>query len=111
MPSRDEPDEVALTVEVVHDERTAKVSIIGEADITNLERFRGALDSIELDGEKGVEIQVSELKFIDVASLRQLTAFARHAKETGHDVTTSGATAIVRRAIRTLNLEDDVGLS
>jgi anti-anti-sigma regulatory factor len=86
-----------LRVETVDDENAAWVVIHGEADIANVDGLEAALGSVDLDGAKTVTLQVSDLAFVDIAALRQLTDFARRMKQDGRTVLTSGARPALQR--------------
>ena len=99
-----------LSVEAVHDENAASIIVQGEADIANVDHLEAALGSIELNGAKTVKLQVSELTFVDVAALRQLTAFARRMKQDGRTVLTSGAGLTLQRMALELDVQGELGL-
>ena len=87
-----------------------RICIRGEADISTLERLEAALDDVRLNGAKSVHLDLSELDFADAATLRRLTVFAIRAKETGHEVTTGGASPTLRTFAGLLGLGDHLGL-
>lgn len=100
-----------LVVETASSEIAARITLRGEADAANLEQLQAALSSIELDGQKVVHIDMSDLVFIDVPALRQLTLFAMQMRQDGHDVTTRGGHPLVHDVARILNVRDELGLS
>lgn len=111
MTSRSGPNEGRLSVETVGDEHAIRIILRGEADIGNLADLDIALTGIELDGTMQVQLHVSELAFLDVAALRQLTLFAQQLKETGYTVTTHGAQPMVDQLVRLVGVDDDLGLA
>jgi anti-anti-sigma factor len=100
-----------LHVKTAHSETGAWIVIQGEADAANLDELEAALASIELDGQKAVNLDLSELSFIDVAALRQLTSFAMRMRQSGHDVTTSGAQPLILEVASALKVQDTLGLA
>jgi anti-anti-sigma factor len=105
-----DPGDARLRVEAVHDENAAWITIHGEADIANVDQLEAALDSIPLDGAKTVKLQVSDLTFVDVAALRQLTTFTRRMKQSGRTVMTCGARPTLQRMALELDVQDELGL-
>lgn len=99
-----------LRVETITDEDTIRILIHGEADIANVNHLDAALTAIQLDGAKSVLLDVSDLDFFDVAALRRLLVFAQSMKQDGRDITTCGATPILRDVAHTLELQGDLGL-
>ena len=99
-----------LGVHVIADGTTASILLHGEADVASVESLKAALSSVELNGEASVHLQVAELHFCDASAMRQLTLFARQAKEAGRTVTMSGATPILHKMARLMNVEGDLGL-
>jgi anti-anti-sigma factor len=87
------------------------ICIRGDADISTLGQLDAALDSIVLDDHKAVCMDLSDLSFIDVTSLRRLTTFAMHLRQNGRDVMTEGAPPILRKVIEILPGQDQLGLA
>jgi anti-anti-sigma factor len=99
-----------LRVETTTDGETTRILIHGEVDIANVSQLDAALTGIQLNGTKSVQIDASDLTFLDVATLRCLTAFAHTVKQTGRDITTCGATPLLHDVARALELHDELGL-
>lgn len=100
-----------LTVVTEHHERGVRVRLHGTADVTTLQDLLAALAEVSLDGQRNVQIDVSNLDFIDVPALRRLVAFAAEARQSRHVVTTRGARPLLRRMTRVLEVDDDLALS
>lgn len=100
-----------LRVETVHREDAFWLVLRGEADIATLEQLEDALAHVELDRAKPVHLHLTDLDFADVATLRELTNFARQAKQAGHDIKTCGATPTLRKVALLLSLHQDLGIS
>lgn len=86
------------------------VILQGEADIATLEDLGTALDHVELDGAESVHLHVTALDFVDVATMRRLTLFARRAGRAGHSIMTCGANPTFRTLARLLGARADLGL-
>ena len=101
----------ALRVETVKDGHVLRVALHGESDFSKIHELDQALRNIELDGARLVHLDLTQLAFADVATIRRLAAFAGYAKRTGPDVTTCGARPIVRKVANLLRVQEDLGLS
>lgn len=104
-------DTHALHVETVKHDDAAWVIVQGEADLATLQELEVALTRIPLDDARVVHLHLDRLTFADVATLRQLTAFARTAKQSGRDIQTCGANPMIRKVARMLAVHEDLGLS
>ena len=111
MASRSDPDHPSIRVETIDEGQMVRVVLIGEADIANLDTLQAALAGVEPDGARAVQLHVSELAFVDIAALRALAAFAAQMKSTGRNVATFGATPVVEKVARILDVDDTLGLS
>jgi anti-anti-sigma factor len=100
-----------LHVKTANSENVAWIMIQGEADTANLEQLEAALTGIELNGQKTVHIDVSDLDFIDVPALRRLTSFAMQLRQSGHDVMTRGAPPLLQEVAHILNVRETLGLT
>ena len=99
-----------LSIETVDNDDAARIVIRGEADVANAHHLAAALDNISLDGAKNVKLQVSDLAFIDVSTLRHLTAFATRLREEGRTVETHGARPMLQRMVLELDVDGVFGL-
>lgn len=107
-----DPDDVnSLRIETATGEDIAWVTLQGEADLSTLRNLEAALEHLDLDGASAVHLHVTELDFADIATIRRLTAFAKRAKQTGHEVRTCGANPTLRKVARLLSVHDDLGLA
>lgn len=111
MTSRTDPDQGRLAVETHDEGNTTHIILRGEADDTNLADLETALAGIQPNGTHELQLEVSDLSFIDVAALRHLTLFARQMKETGREVKTRDAGPMLAQLIRLVGVEDDLGLA
>lgn len=111
MASRTDPDQPSIRVETIQTGNVVRIKLIGEADIANLDTLQAALAAVQPDGAEAVQLQLSGLAFADIAALRALASFAADLKTTGRNVTTRGATSVVEKAVRILDVDDELGLS
>jgi len=87
------------------------VSIDGEADLCTLDQLTRRLRDLDLGDGVHVQLELTQLRFADVATVRLLGCFARHAHHTGHQVTTQGAGNTFRKVALLLGVQDDLGLA
>ena len=97
-------------VETVEDEHVLRVVLHGECDFSRIDELEQALGSITLDGAQLVQLDLADLAFADVATVRRLAVFTGDAKRTGHDVMTIGAHQTLRQVADLLEARDDLGL-
>jgi anti-anti-sigma factor len=107
----DSPDGVRLGIETRQQDGVVTLVLLGEADIATVDRLEATLAQIEVDGVRAVHVDLTELDFADVATLRQLMLFARRARSNGHQVTTGGARPVLRKVAVLLGGEDTLGLA
>ncbi|MFL6081083.1 MAG: STAS domain-containing protein [Ornithinibacter sp.] len=86
------------------------VSIAGEVDLWTLDQLTRRLRDLDLDDGAHVRLELTRLRFADVAAVRVLAGFARHARDTGHPLTTQGAGNTLRKVASLLGVLDDLGL-
>jgi ABC-type transporter Mla MlaB component len=98
-------------VHSVTDEHVLRVVLHGESDVSTLHELDRALADVTLDGARLVHLDLADLAFADVATIRRLAAFTGDAKRAGHEVTTSGAHHTLRTVADLLHAQDDLGLS
>jgi anti-anti-sigma factor len=110
MDSRTDLRDLSLRVETVHEALATRIILIGEADIANVDALEAALAGVCLAGASQVQLQVSELAFADVATLRLLMAFARQTRRSGRQVVTLGAKPVLEKVARILGADADLGL-
>jgi anti-anti-sigma factor len=99
-----------LRIETLGDASAARIVLRGEVDAADVDQLKTALDNIQMDGARTVELDVSDLGFVDVAALRALTAFAHQVKRTGRTVVTRGAGPTLSRIAQVLGVNNDLGL-
>ena len=110
-PSTGTDDMHGLRIETVKRENVAWVILQGEGDIATLQQLEDALTRISLDDAESVHLHLDRLDFADVATVRQLTRFARSAKDAGRDLRTCGAQPAIRKVARLLAVHKELGLT
>jgi anti-anti-sigma regulatory factor len=103
-------DSSPLCIKILDRDDSAWVILQGEADIATLGDLEAALAHLELDDAKPVHLDVTELTFADVATIRRLAIFAQRARQAGHSVRTCGARPGLRKVANILRLQVDLAL-
>jgi anti-anti-sigma factor len=107
-----DPDDVhSLKIETIEGEDVAWVILQGEADIATLRDLEVALDQVELDDIECVHLDLSELRFADVSTIRGLAFFAKRVKQSGRNIEALGANPTLRMVARLCDTRDDLGLT
>ncbi len=99
-----------LRVETVTDGNVLRVALHGECDFSKVSYLDQTLRGLELDGSRLVYLDLSQLAFADVATIRHLAAFAGDTKRGGQDVATGGAHPTLRKVADLLQVHGELGL-
>ena len=86
-----------LSIDITTSAYAVWVTISGELDCSNHDQLNGALAGLSLAGVRHVHLQLSDLRFCDVAGMRQLLSFTRRTGLTGRRVSTHGTSRTLRR--------------
>ena len=112
MTSFDEPTDVThFGIDTRREDGVVTIILRGEADIATIDRFEATLERVEIDGARAVHVDLSELEFADVATLRHLIRFAHRARSSGHRVTCGGARPVLRKVAGLLGGDDLLGVA
>jgi anti-anti-sigma regulatory factor len=99
-----------LRVQSVVSGGTVRIVLAGEADMSTVDDLEMDLELVDLDSCTTVRIDVTGLGFADVATIHRLAVFATNARQTGHEVTTLGASPMFRKVATIMGAQDDLGL-
>ena len=72
-----------LSIAITSSAYAVWVAISGELDCSNHDQLKQALAGLSLAGARQVHLQLSDLRFCDVAGMRQLLNFTRQTELTG----------------------------
>jgi len=97
-----------LEVETSDDGKVTRITVRGEADISNVELLIAAFDSVNLDGTPAVHLYLAELTFCDVRTLCHVLEFARTVKQNGYDIAIHDSTSTVQKLARLLGVDGEV---
>jgi anti-anti-sigma regulatory factor len=110
--TRTDPDDVEnLRVETVRNGRLLRVVFHGECDFSMIPELDQALQDVELDEIRLVQLDLTHLTFADVATIRTLAVFAGNARRTGLDVESWGEHHTLAKVAGLLHLHDELGLT
>lgn len=100
-----------LRIETTTREDVAMIEVHGEGDRSTLADLEAALVRVPLEAVTQVQLDVTGLDFADTSTIRRLAVFAEQAKEAGKDMTTLGASPMLRTVSEVLELEDELNLA
>ena len=86
-----------LSIAITSSAYAVWVAIGGELDCSNHDQLKQTLAGLSLAGARQVHLQLSDLRFCDVAGMRQLLNFTRQTELTGRRVSTHGTSRSLRR--------------
>jgi anti-anti-sigma factor len=90
-------DPAPLSISITTTAYAVWVAISGELDSSNHHHLEHALAGLCLAGVGHVHLRLSDLRFCDVAGMRQLLSFTRRTQLTGRRVSTHGTSRNLRR--------------
>jgi anti-anti-sigma factor len=96
------PLHTGFAVDARHRGEVVQVLVSGELDMATDAELRVALSSVELGPDGTVWLHLHDLEFADAASVEQLLAFIRLARDAGREVGVVGARGVVLRMIHLL---------
>lgn len=106
-----------LRIESFDQGEATRLRLCGEADIASIDELRSGLRRLPCDDGVAIRLDLSELRFADIATVSELGIFASTARRRGHQVSTCGASALVERVAAllgcssALDLQDAPGAS
>lgn len=100
-----------LSISTVPSPETYVVRVSGEVDISNADRLREAIDMALEQPTEEVDLDFSQVAYIDSTGIGVLVGAAHHAKEHGKRFGVSGAQPGVLRVAQLLGVAEDVGIT
>lgn len=86
--------DVSLTIQIIHDQREARLVPIGELDVHSASTFTVAADLAMAERPARLHVDLSQVAFIDTSGVRCLEALAAAADELGISCTIAGRDAV-----------------
>jgi anti-sigma B factor antagonist len=97
--------DIRLVVEVSHCGAVSTVALTGEADLANADQLAAMLLELYWDGNRHIDIDATNLDFIDAAGLSALVAVDRRLASSDGHLGLIGAKPSVQRLVRIAGLE------
>ena len=86
-------------------------SVAGEIDISNADKLRNAIDLALEQPTDRVELDFSQVAYIDSTGIGVLVGAAHHASERGRAFAITGAQPNVVRVVQLLGVDKDIDIS
>jgi anti-anti-sigma factor len=96
----------SLTVQVVYDGPVTRLVADGEIDASSANTFDAAANQALAERPPSIEVDLSEVGFIDSSGLRAIITLSNRAREQGIEVSVSGLSAAARRVLEITGLID-----
>jgi anti-sigma B factor antagonist len=94
-----------LVVEVAHRGAVSTVRLTGEVDLANADQLAATLLELYWDGDRHIDVDASDLDFIDAAGLSALVAVDRRLASSDGHLGLIGAKPSVQRLVCIAGLE------
>jgi anti-anti-sigma factor len=85
--------DVSLTIQIIHDQREARLVPIGELDVHSASTFTVAAELAMAERPARLHVDLSQVGFIDSSGVRCLEALAEMAEDLGISCTIAGRDA------------------
>lgn len=100
---------MAVNIDVQKADAGSVVHVAGEVDVSNASELRDALAGV-LAGEKSVEVDLSQVPYIDSTGIGVLVGAAHEAQEAGTAFCVTNPQANVARVLSLLDVADKLGV-
>lgn len=102
---------MALTVTSKKEQDTAFVRVEGEVDVSNAGELRDELDRALVSGAHAIEIDISQVPYIDSTGIGVLVGTAHRASDKGIELVVSKPQHNVARVLRLLGVGEELHVS
>ncbi len=85
------------------------VKLVGELDLATVEAFSAELARLDEAGAEEVELDLSELSFIDSSGVGAIVVAARNLRRRGAKLIVGERSAVVQRVLSIAGIEDALG--
>lgn len=99
-----------LTITTQPNPQNYVVKVAGEIDISNAEHLRNAIDLALEQPTERVELDFSQVPYIDSTGIGVLVGAAHHAEEHGKGWAITGAQRNVVRVVQLLGVDGDINI-
>lgn len=101
---------MSMSVEVERKDDVATLIVTGEVDVSNADELRGALDELLAEDVSCIELDVSDMAYIDSTGIGVLVGFAHKAQEAELELALVNPQANVLRVLSLLALDEELGV-
>ena len=102
---------MALLISSKTNDALCVVSVVGEVDVSNAAELRSALDEALASGAARVQVDLSEVPYIDSTGIGVLVGAARRAAEGTTAIEVVNLQRNVARVLSLLGVSDELGAS
>jgi len=96
----------SLTVSIVYEGSITRLVAVGEIDASSANTFEAAATQSLAERPPAIEIDLTDVSFIDSSGLRAIIALSNRAREHAIDISVSGLSAAARRVLEITGLID-----
>jgi anti-anti-sigma factor len=100
--------ERVLTMQVVHDATTTRIVPIGEIDVSSSNTFDAVAEQVVLSRPERIELDLTDVDFIDSSGLRSIVQLRKRAGFEGIDVVATGLSPAAERVLEITGLIDEL---
>ena len=101
---------MAVTIDIVPDTNKTQVKLAGEVDVSNADEVREALAGVLAEGAKAIEVDLSQVPYIDSTGIGVLVGAAHGASDAGLAFAVTNPQHNVARVLSLLAVADKLGV-
>jgi anti-sigma B factor antagonist len=101
---------MALDLTCTHTDKQTTINVIGEVDVSNADKLRGALDEAYGSNAEVVRVDLSSASYIDSTGIGVLVGAAHRADEASVAFEVANPQRNVERVLALLGVDDKLGI-
>lgn len=101
---------MSISIDATKNEDGVVVAVAGEIDVSNAPELRSALDEALGEGAQSLEVDLSQVPYIDSTGIGVLVGLAHRASEVSARLTVSHPQPGVARVLTLLGMGDELGI-
>ena len=102
---------MSLTITSIQNDDVVRVEVSGEVDVSCASELREALDTSLGEGARTIEVDISEMSYIDSTGIGVLVGFAHRAEEASARLFVLNPQRNVARVLALLGVDKQLGVS
>lgn len=102
---------MAVTIDIVPDAEKTQIKLAGEVDVSNADELRQALAGVFAQDTKALEIDMTNVPYIDSTGIGVLVGAAHRAADAKAVLHVTNPQRNVSRVFRMLGVESELGLT